>query len=80
MLPSKMLITAANRGIDLTNLQALVTRSPSDQCRLATRDTMNGDSPIQELRKWGVQAEADVEIAGAASIKATGREVRKQYE
>ena len=83
MLPRKLLVTVANRGIGLTTLQALVTRSPPDHYRLATRNMMNGDLAIQELRKWGVQAEVDVvdsAVAGEASIKAQGREVRKQYE
>ena len=83
MLPRTILVTVANRGIDLSTLQALVTRSPSDHSRLATRSMMNGDSAIQELRKWGVQAEVDVvdlDVVGEASIKAKGREVRKQYE
>ena len=83
MLPRKLLVTAANRGIGLSTLQALATRSPSHHYLLATRSMKNGDLAIQELRKSGVQAEMDVvdsDVAGEASIKAKGRKVRKQYE
>ena len=81
MWPRKILVTVANRGIALSTLHA--TRSPSDHYRLATRNMMNVGLAIQELRKWGVQAEVDVvdsHVAGEASIKAKGREVRKQHE
>ncbi|KAM0803922.1 hypothetical protein BDR22DRAFT_886218 [Usnea florida] len=37
MLPRKILVTVANRGIGLSTPQALVIRSPSDHYRLATR-------------------------------------------
>ena len=76
MLPRKILVTVANTGIGLSTLQALVIRSPSDHYRLATRRMVSGDLAIQELRKWGAQAEVDAvdsDVAGEASIKAKGR-------
>lgn len=83
MLPRKILVTVANRGMGLSTLQVLVTRSPLDHYRLATRNMMNGGLAIQELRKRGVQAEVDVvdsDVAREASIKAKGRVFRKHYE
>lgn len=82
MLPRKVLITGANRGIGFSTLQALATCSPSDHHLLAARSTENGELAIQELRKSGVQAEIDVvelDVANESSIKAAEREVRKQY-
>ena len=71
------LITGATTGLGFSALQALATRSPSDQNLHTARSTEKGKLAAQKPRRLDMQAEIDVFELNAQASRASRRRSEK---
>jgi NAD(P)-dependent dehydrogenase (short-subunit alcohol dehydrogenase family) len=80
--PRVVLVTGANRGIGFAILQALSTRSPSDQYLLGARDLVKGTSAIKALRQLGIEARIDaiqLDVTSDQSLRTAVKMIESKY-